>query len=298
MYPGKPNPIKLDEFKLTDQEAEELANELKAQCQKGIRPREDSYQINRLIAGLGDKRGLLRRTFSESLGLIGKETLPALREVLLHHPNVTVRRAAAKTLRLVGDEKALPDLLKALLNDPDPVVQGSSVGAMAIFGAKAVEELLKVLINSNHTEMQYGLATWGLEFIGSQAPESLKNAAKSKNPRIRAAAIGALGEQIHYLSDHSAKELVIKALEDTDQNVRTSATRLLGEFEEKNLIEKLLIPKLSDTSQDVRKHAAISLMRIDSKKALSELEKNLADEKVIEVLKVFKLAIKRIRESI
>ena len=47
-----------------------------------------------------------------------------------------VGKAAAKTLKLVGDSSALPYLVKAVINDPDPVVQGSSVAAMAMFGEK------------------------------------------------------------------------------------------------------------------------------------------------------------------
>ena len=43
---------------------------------------------------------------------------------MCEHENVTVRRAAAKTLTLISDRSALPFLLKALLNDADPVVQG------------------------------------------------------------------------------------------------------------------------------------------------------------------------------
>ena len=81
------------------------------------------------------------------LGRIGQKALPELRYALLNSKDVTVRRAAAKTLKLVGAPEALPDLLKALLRDEDPVVQGSSAGAMAIFGEEAVEYLVEVIEN-------------------------------------------------------------------------------------------------------------------------------------------------------
>ena len=63
------------------------------------------------------------------------------------------------------------------MNDKDPVVQGSAVGAMAVFVENAVSHLLEVLINPKSSEMQCGLASWGLSFIGAEAPEALREAA-------------------------------------------------------------------------------------------------------------------------
>ena len=84
-----------------------------------------------MVAGLGDQRGALRLTFAQSLGSIGEAALPILCEALKNNPNVLIRRASAKTLNLIGSQKALPNLIEAFKTDPDPVVQGSSAGAMA-----------------------------------------------------------------------------------------------------------------------------------------------------------------------
>ena len=181
---------------LSEEEAEQLANELKHQLRSGERPSGDVQAIEKMVAGLGDRRGLLRLTFAESLGTVGSAAVPALCKAMLEHENVTVRRAAAKTLTLISDRGALPSLLQALLNDSDPVVQGSAVGAMAVIGADAVEGLLQILVDPSNTPMQTGLASWGLSFVGARAPEALKEAARSSHPRIRTAAIGALGDQI------------------------------------------------------------------------------------------------------
>jgi bilin biosynthesis protein len=151
---------------LNQDEATQLAEELKQQIRNGVIPAGDSDSIERMVAGLGDPRGLMRLTFAESLGVVGKAAVPSLCRALSEHDSVTVRRAAAKTLTLIEDPRALPVLLKALLNDPDPVVQGSAVGAMAAVGAEAIDGLLEVLINPNSTAMQLGLASWGLAFVG------------------------------------------------------------------------------------------------------------------------------------
>ena len=63
---------------LSTEEAADLAAELKTQLKGGKKPEGDINLIKKLITGLGDKRGLLRRTFAESLGLIGKAALPEL----------------------------------------------------------------------------------------------------------------------------------------------------------------------------------------------------------------------------
>ena len=111
---------------LSEEEAEQLAQELKLQLRQGERPAGDAEAIEKMVAGLGDRRGLLRLTFAESLGTVGSAAVPALCSAMCEHENVTVRRAAAKTLTLISDRRALPFLLKALLSDADPVVQGSA----------------------------------------------------------------------------------------------------------------------------------------------------------------------------
>ncbi|WP_320668257.1 HEAT repeat domain-containing protein [Prochlorococcus sp. MIT 1307] len=286
-----------EEIVLGEDEASKLADELKSELQRGSIPTADEKRIQLIIAGLGDRRGLLRRTFAESLGAIGKSTVPALRKALIQHSNVTVRRAAAKALKLVGDPSALPDLLLALINDKDPVVQGSSVAAMAIFGESAVEYLLAVLVNSNSTTTQCGLASWGLSFIGAEAPKALRKAAQSKNAVVKAAAISALGEQIQLLGDKSAKNLVVNALEDPAIEVRAAATTLMGKLDDPLWARPLLIKRLADPNPGVRKNAALSLMKLKASDAINELKKIYRTEKDAEVSPVLKLVINNLSKG-
>lgn len=255
----------------------------------------DDDDINKMIAGLGDKRGLIRRTFAEALGAAGPVTLPALKEALLNHPNVTVRRASAKTLKLVGDPSALPELLEALINDPDPVVQGSSAGAMAIFGEAAVELLEKVLSNPQSSAMQCGLASWGLGFAGTEAPKALLKAASSDNSRVRSAAIAALGDQINRLDDEDAWNLLFTALEDPISDVRVEATILLGRLNDPQKAHRLLLVQLKDKNPQVRKSAAISLMRLQILDAINPLIIQREAETAKEVIAVFDLAIQKLK---
>ncbi len=249
-----------------------------------------------MVAGLGDTRGPLRRIFIESLSKVGIRAVPSLRLALLNHSNVNVRRSAAKTLKLIGDPSALPDLLEALINDPDPVVQGSSAGAMAIFGGKAVELLKQILINPNCSSMQRGLATWGIAFVGAEAPESIRKAAQSTHPEIRAAAIGALGDQIQSLEDKEAKKILFKSLEDDSFEVRAEACALLGKLQDAKWAEELLRKKLFDNQGIVRKNAALSLMQLKAINSIEFIEKIIITEANPDIIKVLELAISQLTD--
>ena len=247
-----------------------------------------------MVAGLGDRRGLLRLTFAESLGSVGTVAVPALCTAMCEHENVTVRRAAAKTLTLIADQRALPYLLKALLNDADPVVQGSAVGAMAVIEAEAVSGLLDVLVDPANSPMQTGLASWGLSFVGAKAPEALREAARSSDARIRTAAIGALGDQIQNLNDQEARQLLQNALSDENDEVRAEATTLMGKLNDSSWAVPLVVPNLGDASPLVRKNAALALMKLEDPVAIPELARHQESESDSSVAPILQLAINQL----
>ena len=281
---------------LSEEEAEQLAEELKLQLRQGERPAGDAQAIERMVAGLGDRRGLLRLTFAESLGTVGSAAVPALCTAMCDHENVTVRRAAAKTLTLISDQRALPFLLKALVNDADPVVQGSAVGAMAAIGSDAVGGLLNILVDPTSTPMQTGLASWGLSFVGARAPEALKGAARSPHARIRTAAIGALGDQIQNLGDQDARQLLTEALKDGDEEVRAEASTLMGKLNDSQWALPLLMPNLNDDSPLVRKNTALSLMKLEDPSAIQALERVYETEADDAVRPILRLAISQLEQ--
>ena len=290
---SKPS-IDKEDTALSTEEAADLAAELKTQLKGGKKPEGDINLIKKLITGLGDKRGLLRRTFAESLGLIGTDALPELRKALLNSKSVTVRRAAAKTLKLVGDPSALPDLLYALLTDKDPVVQGSAVGAMAIFGEDAAKSLLLVLENPNSSEMQCGLASWGLSFIGAKGAEILKRAAMSNNEKVRASSIAALGEQIQLFCDTEAKDILTNAINDLSDDVQIEAIKLMGLLDDQNWDLNLIGEKLNSNNPQVRKQSALSLMKLQAISQIQNLRQSLLKEKDLEVINVINLSLSKI----
>ena len=267
----------ISESQLTEEEALQLADELSGKLSEGEIPRSDAESLKRMVAGLGDARGALRLTFAKSLGAVGDEALPILCKALRQHQNVIVRRASAKTLNLIGNKDALPYLLEAFLEDDDPVVLGSSAGAMATIGPDAMDSLLGILKNPDCTPFQVGLINLALSFIGAKAPEALLKAADSDVAEVRVAAISALGDQIQKSDNLRAQNRVFQALEDVSADVRAEAVTLIGKSCDAEDVETLLLKKLSDEDTQVRKNTALSLMKLDAIGSIQHLK--IAEQK-------------------
>ena len=279
----------ISDSQLTAEEALQLADELSGKLSEGEIPKSDAESLKRMVAGLGDARGALRLTFAKSLGAVGDEALPILCKALRQNQNVIVRRASAKTLNLIGNKDALPYLLEAFLEDDDPVVLGSSAGAMATIGPDAMDSLLGILKNPDCTPFQVGLINLALSFIGSKAPEALLEAADCDVAEVRVAAISALGDQIQKSDDLRAQNRVFQALEDISADVRAEAVTLIGKSCDAEDVETLLLNKLSDEDTQVRKNTALSLMKLDALGTIQQLkiaEQNEGDTDVKAVLRV------------
>ena len=284
-------------IQLSEQEALDLASHLKEKLRVGLPIDSDPDSINKMVAGLGDPRGLLRLRFADSLGAVGKAAVPALCQAMISSDQVTVRRAAAKTLTLIADPSSLPALVSSLMSDSDSVVQGSAMGAMAAIGQEAVEPILAILRNPDSSEMQIGLANWALAFIGDRAPDALREAACSENANVRKAAISALGSQIQSLDDQQARDLLNRALNDSCSEIRAEAVTLLGKLEDSIWAEPMLLPALSDPDTWVRKNSALSLMKLGVKSSIPRLEELSHQENDQIVKNVLLLAIRQLKKT-
>ena len=279
----------LDNQELTSEEALQLAEVLKKKLDEQQIPSSDQESLRQMVSGLGDQRGALRLTFAQSLGAVGEIAVPILCESLKHNRNVVIRRASAKTLNIIGSEKALPNLLEAFQTDKDPVVQGSSAGAMSTIGAQSIEPLLQMLTQDNCSAFQVGLINLALGFIGSKAPEAFIKATQSDNAEIRIAALGALAEQIQTSRNETNVGILLNALKDQSAEVRAEAATMAGkslEAEEYQCLTELL----HDTDSQVRKNAALALMKMDGVQAIESLNNAVKKEEDEQVKAVFKVA--------
>ena len=285
------------ETQLSQEEALDLANHLKKKLRAGLPIDADPDSISTMVAALGDPRGLLRRQISEGLGSIGEAAVPALCQAMRRSDQVTVRRAAAKTLTLIADRNSLPDLLTTFLTDTDSVVQGSTMGAMASMGEDSIGAILSIVENPESTEMQIGLANWALTLIGDRAPEVLRDAISSENSKVRKAAISALGSQIQSLNSQQDRDLLQQALRDSCAEIRSEAVILLGNLEDSEWALPLLSPALSDQDSWVRKNTALSLMKLGCSSSIPNLQTQLESESDSVVRKVLQLAVDRLQQS-
>ncbi len=275
---------------LTQEEALELANELKQKLSQGELPNSDLESLNRMVSGLGDDRGELRLTFAKSLGSIGEEAIPILCEALKNSSNILIRRASAKTLNLIGNKKALPNLVEAFETDQDPVVQGSSAGAMATIGEPAIEPMLKILTENNCTAFQIGLINLALGFIGSANPLAFTTATKSTNKEIRIAALNALAEQAQSSQNGEARLLVLNGLKDPESEVRAEAATIVGKSMDQEDAADELHRLLQDQNDQVRKNTALSLMKMQSVISITSIEQAIQKESDEQVKKVLIVA--------
>ena len=263
---------------LTEEEALELATALKQKLSNGELPNSDLESINKMVAGLGDNRGELRLTFAKSLGSVGEEAIPILCEALKNSSNVTIRRASAKTLNIIGNKKALPNLIEAFETDEDPVVQGSSAGAMATIGEAAIEPLLKILTGPKCTAFQIGLINLALGFIGSKSPMALHSATSSKHPEIRIAALSALAEQAQKKENNEVRLLILNALKDPNSEVRAEAATIVGKSMDQEEAANQLHGLLADKNNQVRKNTALSLMKMESVISINTINQAINSE--------------------
>jgi bilin biosynthesis protein len=252
----------------------------------------DQQLLQRLVEGLGDPRGLIRLRFAETLGEIGEPATPLLRNALASHSNVVVRRAAAKTLTIIGDSSAVPTLLHSFLNDEDTVVRSSSAGALARTGEAAVPALLDILASKEQPEDTKGHAAWALAFIGSEAAEYLYNALNSNSIDVRCAVIGAIAHVAQEQGDEKSCGILVTALTDPEAIIRTEAASAFAQVNYPPAIPHLILAT-KDADLEVRKAAVSSLGKLGGEPEIETLRSALQDpETVVQVLA--KLAIAQI----
>lgn len=251
--------------------------------------------LKQLVEGLGDPRGLVRLRFAETLGEIGEVATPFLVSALANHPNVVVRRAAAKTLTIIADPDAVPTLLHAFLNDEDTVVRSSAAGALAKTGEVAVPALLDILASPEQPEDTKGHAAWALAFIGSEAAEHLYSALNSDSLDVRCAVVGAIAHVAQEQSDEKSCNVLVSALTDPEAVIRTEAASALGQLNYPPAIPQLILA-LQDPDVEVRKAAVSSLGKVGDRSVIEPLQAALQDPAAV-VQTLAKLAIAQIERQ-
>jgi len=158
-----------------------------------------------------------------------------------HDPNADVRASALQALRVLAGGEAVPGLIAALREDPDPSVRWQAAAELEALRAP-------------------------------EASSALQATLLDRDALVRAAAVDALGA----VGDRAAVLAVVGRLRDGDVVVRRSAARVLGRLGDPT-VEPALSRTLRDPDPEVRHRAADSLLVLKPPAASSALARALRD---------------------
>jgi bilin biosynthesis protein len=279
---------------LSQAETDELLETVSEQIALDTFDSNDSALLQRLVECLGDPRGMTRLSCAQILGKIGEPAMPFLQIALADHDNVVVRRAAAKTITLIADPSAIPQLLHSFLNDEDTVVQSSSVGALARMGEAAVVPLLEILESPEVSESSKGHAAWALSFIGLPAKAYLYRAIANDSAAVRAAVVGAIAKIADEEPSPELFDILVNSLSDSDSDVRCEAAAVLANLRYPAATPNL-IELLHHADSESRRSAALALMKMGDPAAVEPLQTALNQESEPAVESIINLAISQLQ---
>lgn len=180
----------------------------------------------------------------------------------LEHDEYLIRKEAARSLKKVGDERAVDSLIKSLKYENWQsnhtlltTVREYAAEALSVIGDKrAVQPLINAMKEDGVEEVRWKSA-WALGKIGDDsAVEALNEALNDHYWTVRENAAKALGK----IGNQKGVEPLIKALNDKEWRVRKYAALALGDIGDENAIEPLL-NTLNDEDTDVKRKAMVAL---------------------------------------
>lgn len=189
-------------------------------------------------------------------------------ENLLKHKDTEIRRQALKDLRKQENDlfTVVPILIKSL-EDESWRVRKTAIEILAdIRGETVIKELINTLYREDNANARNS-AIEALVVLGSEATDYLIKTFKSSSGDVRKFIIDILGST----GDLDALPLLLKALEDKEENVRTSAVEHLGNIQKNESVVNALIAILKSGDVWVAYHAADALGRIGDEKAVDAL---------------------------
>jgi HEAT repeat protein len=236
----------------------------------------------------------------EAIRKLGAERDPKAWEALvgcLQDPEMEIREAAALSLGGHQSDSTVAALIPALKDEAVPVREAALNAIRAVGSPAAIDSLTDLLLDTSPniralTAKTLQALDWRPEGVvqhaallvalgelqkaaelGTEAFEPLALTVESGTYYQRQAAI----EAITSLSDERIFELLLQALKDPDEPVRTSAVEALRRLADPRTVEPLTLA-LGDLSRNVRTTAAEALGTIQDPKAFDALLKCLTDK--------------------
>ncbi len=236
---------------------------------------------------------------SNALGKIGKPAVEPLIKALKGE-NDNAQWGIVDALGIIGDPSAIEPLINSFIEGWE-WIEDITIEALAKFGDKAVDPLIKALKNQN-SNIRAGVARV-LGMIGNEkAVDSLLQVLEDENRGVREAAVRALGkigdekivkpllkalrddyevswnaaEALSLLGKKSI-DLLIQELKTQNNRVKEKIIFVLGKIKDPRVVD-ILIELLNDKNKDIRNQAARALGAIGNKRATEPLIEALKNE--------------------
>jgi HEAT repeat protein len=210
---------------------------------------------------------------SAALGLAQLGAIEAVTPLieLLKDNNKDVRRSAVQGLAQLNATEAIKPLIE-LLKDTDLYVHWNTMEALGQLGAtEVIKPFIETLKDKYSSPSDKHYAAKALGQLGAtEAIKPLIELPKGTDSYFVADILEQLG------ATETATKRLIELLEDTDPNVRSEASKILGKLGTTEAIGRL-IELLKDSNQEVRSTAASTLGRLGAVEAVEKLIDLLED---------------------
>ena len=174
---------------------------LRNQAMIDIAEQRDDETIPKLVSILDETDVTYRRAAVKTLGVIGADAVPAVVHELLHSEDVTVRSSCAKALAQVSVN--YPDLefpeeglqgLKVAIADSNPVVHIASVMALGTMGPVAFEILKDALMTTDNPAVAVAIVSALADLKDERSVEVLQQVSEDEtvDSYVKESAISAL----------------------------------------------------------------------------------------------------------
>ncbi len=243
---------------------------------------EEKKDIDGLIKALNHDEYLIRKEAAKSLKIVGDESavealIMSLKygELEVEHTNLNaVREYSAEALGIIGDHRAVNPLIKTMKEDIDDDVRWKSAWALGKIGDEdAVDSLIEALNDDCWTVREN--ATKALGNIGSlKAVEPLIITLGSDEWRLRKYAAVSIGK----IGDKRGVIPLLNTLNDNDDDVSRSAIDALGKMGDITFQPLMELFK-EDDDWYIRSKAAEALGNIGDKRAVGTLIDALSNRK-------------------
>ncbi len=247
-----------------------------------IRYMEEKKDIDGLIKALNHDEYFIRREAARSLKNVGNEK--AVEPLIMslkyedwqaQHTHLNAVRAySAEALGLIGDKRAVNPLINTMKEDVDDDVRWKSAWALGKIGDEnAVDSLIEALTDDCWTVREN--ATKALGNIGSvKAVEPLIKALNSDEWRLRKYAATSIGK----IGDERGVKPLLNILNDNDNDVSRSAIDALGKMGDMAFKDLMELFK-EDDDWYIRNKAAEALGNIGDIRAVKTLIDALSKKK-------------------